>query len=356
MDESDGSPRRPAMTPHLPVDAQVSYLLVFPTDATQLPQPPERIERLKDPPYFEAVDVDIRTIAHHVVDVGGSAVALRHQIYDGLIEVAEGTFTLPDALSLDALQVKAQVQAALRARLTARSPGGDSQLEEYTVLLVKPIDCPPDEFIDQHGQALARFIRSQREVFGPHEMEDILTSRVRYSDQELTLVDWEGAVVIAPSGDFQSDIELLKIGNYQLLRYRLLDQAIERNLKVVSQHLAEGRRPPLIPNRSKRVLQEALEQRLALMLDFEKTDQSLLLIGDWYTAKLYQLIYDEFYLDEWKAVIKNKLESLESITQIIQDNFTFSWSRFLELMQIAGWLLLLIGYFVLFFLDLRAYQ
>jgi hypothetical protein len=99
-----------------------------------------------------------------------------------------------------------------------------------------------------------------------------------------------------------------------------------------------------------------IEQRLSLTLGFEKINQSLLLIGDWYTAKLYRAIYEEFYLDEWEAAIQAKLENLESIIQVIQDNFEFSWARFLELVQIAGWLLLLLGYFVLFFLDLKAYQ
>ena len=56
------------------------------------------------------------------------------------------------------------------------------------------------------------------------------------------------------------------------------------------------------------MLRQVVEQRLALMLDFEKINQGLLLIGDWYTAKLYRIIYDEFYLDEWAATIKGKLE------------------------------------------------
>jgi hypothetical protein len=284
-------------------------------------------------------------------------VSIRQQVYDNLIQIIECCFPLPDALSPAALQLKARVQSALRDRLTATLPNPRDQVEEYIVLSIRATNgLPLDDFVDRHAQALARFIRSQREVFGPRELDEILVSRVRYSDHDITIVDWEGAVIISPEGDFQSDIELLKIGNYQLLRYRLLDQAIERNLQAVSDHLLEGAQPSLLPNRSKRVLRQAIEQRLALMLDFEKIDQSLLLIGDWYTAKLYQVIYDEFYLDEWKAAIKAKLESLESIVQIVQANFTFSWSRFLELMQIAGWLILLIGYFILFFLDLRAYQ
>ncbi len=338
------------------IDAQVTYLLIFPSTETNLPVTSERIEPLKDAPYFDAVDIDIRTISRQGIDVDGVEVSIRRQMYDALVQIAECTYALPDALSGAALQVRSRMQTILEKCLSVDLPHARALFEEYTVLSLRQVDGAPDEFLDRNGQAIARFIRSQREFFGPREIQEILATRVRYSEQDLTVIDWEGAVVIAQNGDFQSDIELLKIGNYQLLRYRLLDHAIERNLQKVGQNLQEGARPSLLPRPAKRALREAIERRLALMLDFEKIDQSLLLIGDWYTAKLYQAVYDEFYLDEWKAAIKGKLESLESITQIVQQNFTFSWSRFLELMQIAGWLLLLIGYFILFFLDIRAYQ
>lgn len=84
------------------------------------------------------------------------------------------------------------------------------------------------------------------------------------------------------------------------------------------------------------MLGQLLEQRLLMLLDFERIDQNLLLIGDWYTAKLYNVIHDEFYLDDWKATIKDKLDSLESIIQIMQDNFTVSWSSFIDLPQVAA--------------------
>ena len=337
-------------------EAQVAYLLAFPNRTILSPSPPERPQRLKDAPYFEVVDIDIRTIARETVDVDGVRVLIRQQVYDGLIQSAECTFALADALSSAALQTKSRIQATLRARLTQGLTEATGMIEEYSVLLLQRISDTPDQYIEQNAAALARFMRSHREIFDRTEIDEILSSRVRYSERDLTLIDWEGAIVIAPEGDFQSDVELMKIGNYQLLRYRLLDETIERSLRTVSQHLQEGSRPSLLPSRSKGVLRQAIEQRLSLLLDFEKIDQSLLLIGDWYTAKLYHIITDEFYLDEWKNTIKGKLESLESITQIVQDNFTFSWTRLLELLQIVGWLVLLLGYFVLFFLDLRAHQ
>jgi len=342
------------MTPDERMDAQVCYLLVTPCAPVSALEPPQPLQRLRDAPYFEAVDVKVRTIGSESIVRDGVSVSIQYQTYDGLAQIAECYFALPDVLNATAAQIKGRVQTALKDYLLARQPDPGNMLEEYAVIMLSTVGAAPDEFIDANGQVLARIIRTQREVFGPREVEDILVSRVRYSEDELTIVDWEGAIVISNEGDFQSDIELLKIGNYQLLRYRLLDQTIERNLETVSQHLNEGVRGGLLPNRSKRVLRQVIEQRLTLTLDFERINQSLLLIGDWYTAQLYHAIRDEFYLEEWKAAIRSKLENLEAIVQVIQENFEFSWSRFLEMVQIAGWLLLLVGYFVLFFLDLRA--
>jgi len=336
------------------IDAQVCYLLVTPfTESVRALAAPEPV-RLRDAPYFVSVDVDVRPLDATTLHVEGVRVDVRRAVYDESAVVAECAFPLADALGDESQLRKDLIQIELRRQLLAAQSSVGGMYEEYAVLLIEKLAGSPDEFLDRNGQALARFIRSQRDEFSAGEIESTLMSRARYSEREMTVVDWEGGIIFSTEGDFQSDVDLLKIGNYQLLRYRLLDQTIERNLETVDRHLHEGARRTLFPRRPKSVLRQVVEQRLALMLDFEKINQGLLLIGDWYTAKLYRIIHDEFYLDEWAAAIKDKLENLESIIQVIQDNFSFSWSTFLEMVQIAGWLLLLTGYFVLFYFDIRA--
>lgn len=341
---------------HDRVDAQVRYLLVWPGEGASGPEAPLELRTLRDAPYFAPVDIDVQQLGVEEIDLEGCPVSIRRARYEDIAFVAECAYALDNALGPEALRLRLRLQAALRARLLADWPEASDLTEEYTVLLIGQFGGTPDEFIDRNRAALARFMRSQREAFTTQDVQDILISRVSYSDQEMTLVDWESAVILSAESDFQSDVELLKIGNYQLLRYRLLDRLIESQLATISRHLEAGTRASLLPSRSRRILRQVVENRLMLMLNFEKIKEELLLIGDWYTAKLYRVIYDEFYLDEWEAAIKSKLDNLESVLQVIQENFEFSWSRFLELVQIAGWLLLLIGYFVLFFIDVRAYQ
>jgi hypothetical protein len=235
----------------------------------------------------------------------------------------------------------------LQSRYIPEAFRTNGMFEEYTILLVKEVSSTPDKWITKNDLAIANFIRSQREVFDKEEVNEILGSRARYSANELTLVDWEGAVIVAPNADYQSDIALLKIGNYQLLRYRMLDQSIEEMLDKINERFFQRRRP----RATRGLIHQIAEHRLEVMLDFERAEQNLLLIGDWYTAKLYEAIQNEFYLKDWKESVRAKLDNLENIVETIQENFSLSWETLMDRLQLLGWVLLLVGYIYLYLLD-----
>jgi hypothetical protein len=332
-------------------NTEICYLLAFPDRVEGTSEPLQEIRGLKDAPYFQAVDVRVRTLGTIEVQAGGVQVSVLRQRYDDRIQIVDCRFQVPDALSLSAIQQREIIERNLRERFMPLEHRNSGMYEEYIILLLVGAKQSPDKFLEKNAAALARFIRSQHEVFDRGQIEQILSSRVRYSKNDLTLVDWQGAIIIAPDGDFQSDIELLKLGNYQLLRYRRLDQSIENNLRELTERFrAEPRRFfRLGPRRGQ--IRRIIQHRLDLMLDFEHTEQNLLLIGDWYTSQLYHAIREEFYLEGWKDTVKGKLDTLENIIETIQENFTLSWQSLLEVVQITGWLVLLIGYFILFFFD-----
>jgi len=328
---------------------EICYLLLMPLRFT----PPGQTDKLtppKDAPYFFDVDIEFVTVSRRVMTLEGVRISLHLQVLDNTVWLAECRYTLAEALDDSASARKRVLHAALRQKLQTDNGYTGKLVEEYTILLVKNASLAPNEFVDQQAASLARLMRSLDKPPDVAEVSQIFDSRVSYSAHDLTLIDWSGALIVAEEGDFQSDIELMKIGNYQILRYRMLDELIENNLRVLRQHLTHAQRGWL-PARDT-LLQTTIEQRLDLLLDFEKIDQSLLLIGDWYSTRLYRLIVDQFYLDKWKALISAKLDNLAAINAVIQDNLTFSWRRFLDLLTLSGWLILLAGYFILFFLDL----
>jgi hypothetical protein len=325
------------------------YLLTFPDAIKSAISPAEKITGLKDAPYFQPVDISVQTLAGTDLQVEKVKVIVARQRYDERVQVVECRYALPEPLSMTGIQERDRIQTSLRSQLIPQEYLNNGMYEEYVVLCLSQINGTPDVFVEDNTGTLARFIRSQRESLDPAEIDEILVSRVHYSQEDLTLVDWEAAVIIAPQGDFQSDIELLKIGNYQLLRYRILDKSIEEILRNINQEFLLNSKSRFKPSRSS--LRRIIAHRLEIALDFEHTDQNLLLIGDWYTAKLFTIIRSEYYLDEWKSAVRTKLANLEEIVNTIQENFSLSFASLMDNVQLIGWILLLIGYFVLFFFD-----
>jgi hypothetical protein len=332
------------------LDAQICYLLCFPDPVEGSPEPPEQIRGLKDAPYFQPVDISVRTLGQAEVQAGGERVVISRQRYDDRIQVIECRFLISDVLSQSSIQRREEIENDLLQQLVPPRSLESGLFEEYIVLLVSSVSTS-DVFVKENAHRLAHFLRTQREALDEVEIEEILSSRVRYSREDLTIIDWDGAIIIAPDADFQSDIELLKVGNYQLLRYRMLDQSVEASLREIAKQFRDNPRRALRTAPTRRRIQRIVQHRLEVMLDFEHTDQNLLLIGDWYTAKLYEAIREELYLDHWKAAVQTKLGNMESIIETIRENFSLSWSALMGQVELVGWIILLIGYFVLFFMD-----
>ena len=325
---------------------EICYLLAFP-DSETTPQPAEQIKGLKDAPYFQPIDIDLVTLGDETLVIEGYAVSVVRQRYDSRVQMVECRYELSDPFAASVLPVRTKLETALQSRYIPEGFRKNGLFEEYSILLVQEVHSTPDKWIAKNDLSIANFIRSQREVFDKEEVNEILGSRTRYSANELTLVDWEGAVIVAPNADYQSDVALLKIGNYQLLRYRMLDQSIEEMLDKINERFFQAKRP----RATRGLVRQIAEHRLEVMLDFERAEQNLLLIGDWYTAKLYKAIQNEFYLKDWKESVRAKLDNLENIVETIQDNFSLSWETLMDRLQMLGWVLLLVGYLYLYFLD-----
>ena len=328
---------------------EICYLIAFPDSDDGTAPPAEQFRGLiKDAPYFQPTDIDLVTLAEETVLIEGYAVAVTRQRYDERVQMVECHFDLLDPFAASVLKDRTKIQLALQTRYIPETYRQNGLFEEYSILLVQEAKPAPDKWVERNSLAIAKFIRLQREVFDMEEVNEILASRTRYSAKELTLVDWEGAVIIAPNADYQSDVALLKIGNYQLLRYRMLDESLEQMLHKINEAFFQNKRRP---RATRGMIRRIAGHRLEVMLGFERAEQNMLLIGDWYTAKLYKAIQNEFYLKDWKEGVRTKLDNLENIVQTIKDNFALSFENLMDRLQLLGWVILLVGYLYLYFLD-----
>ncbi len=333
------------------MNADIFYLLLLPLQSAP---PRGRLEPAlakKDTPYFLNLDIEFLSLGDTQLMIENTPIQVNFKVLDSQIWLAECHYQVDDVFSEVALEHKQVIQTSLKEKCKHQTGYSGVFTEEYTILVFGKVEQSPDGFVDQHATNLARWLRTIDKPLTDTETKEILSSRVRYSEGNLTIVDWEGAIIITEEGQFLFDLTLFKIGNYQLLRYRLLDRAIEKNLQQLRRYVNQ-RRPIWLSSKYKK-LRQIIEQRLDLLLGFEKTDQSLLLIGDWYSARVYRLIVEQFCLNDWKTIVESKLDSMVAINDIVYQDLAFSWRRFFDFVMIVGWLILLVGYFILFFANLR---
>ena len=155
-------------------NAEICYLLAFPDPAEDAYQPPEQISGLKDAPYFQPVDISVKTLEQVKVEAGGVEISITRQRYDDRIQIVECQFIIEDAVDL---KTRAFIEKSLQEKFIPAEYRINGMFEEYVILLLRSALPSPDKFIDKNAVALSRFIRSQRETFDERSIQDILSSR-----------------------------------------------------------------------------------------------------------------------------------------------------------------------------------
>lgn len=303
----------------------------------------DRRKKTKGAPYFFDLDFKVEDRGKTLKTVEGIEVVSREFILGDGVVLVESRYEV-DIKKSDCVTVNEKIRKSLQV--------ADKFYEEYTVISESNVNRPK-EWLDKNAKKIAGLIRGTDKPLDKDEVESVLKSRVKYSQTDLAVVDWDGGVLVGDGDDFESELDLMKLANYQLLRYRIIDRELRQSLEEISKLLASKKL--WLPQKNL-LLRRLVDRRLDLMLDLEQVTQSLLLIGDWYTAQLYQILSDELYLGDWKKNVDDKLTLLGEVYESISSNLTFSWERLFDLIGVVGWAVLLVGYFVLFFIDMGAYK
>ncbi|MBI1754663.1 hypothetical protein HYR65_00065 [Candidatus Azambacteria bacterium] len=276
--------------------------------------------------------------------------------YPQNIIFVEGTADTGDMFQLDMLDLKEKMIVASREILKRYDTYKDFE-EEYGMFCVSQYAGEPEKFFT-HAPLIAALVKSEKEPLDEKEIARTLEASIKYGKNDLLMVDWDGAFIFDSSGAFEETIELLEIGNYQLLRYRILDFELDRRLNKLSRllHTHHKQRFSVFKGgEMKEVVRKMIYARSRSIIEFEAVDRNVKLIGDWYSAKVFDLVEKKFHLDEWRRNIKEKFETLEDIYNMASENFALSFNKRMEIVLIFGWLILLIGWFVLLVLDFTAY-
>ncbi len=204
--------------------------------------------------------------------------------------------------------------------------------EDYLIVEIErfaePIDA--ETLLDEHSAALASLLLGERRPLSTTETEEALRVRFSYHEDDLTIVQWDTAIVYDRGESARAIEEILEFANSQLLELRTYDTLLDRELDTIYK-MQPGESPRSL--RGRREAEQAATLRYLIVDVLELTDRSsnaLKVVGDAYYARLYRSAAARLGLADWQHQIDTKLASVGEMYRFLSDEARSRRDTFLE--------------------------
>ncbi len=210
-------------------------------------------------------------------------------------------------------------------------------VEDYAIFQVEEYEGTwrADELHLYHAADLARVLRAEPQMLSEQEITDALACRISYSKEDVSIIDWNAALVFDREAD---DVRaVLEFANMELLELRYLDHQLDDSLD--ESYAVMARRTwfeKMIPGWAGASVRRISQLQVDGAILFERVSNAPKLLGDQYLARVYRMASQRFHLGEWNASILRKLDTIESIYNQMH-NSAASWR-----LEILEWIIVIL--------------
>lgn len=175
----------------------------------------------------------------------------------------------------------------------------------------------------------ARLIVAENQVqLAEKSKKSILESTYQYSDQDLTIIDWNSAIVVEPSGRREIP-EVIEFALTHMMEMRYYDSLLDQRLTTLYDSIEESR-TRYFSNKFSDLSREASTRYIEFSEFIERVDNSFKVVGDFYLAKIFRAAGEEFRIPEWEANIMRKMKLLANLSELLQGELNVNRSLWLE--------------------------
>jgi len=225
------------------------------------------------------------------------------------------------------------------------------QSENYTVFYLYELPkisgsavlCA-EEWLVNNRQQVAGLLMQERIHATLSEQETVESTEqyLTYYDTDLVVVDWDAALVVGEQDSLDDILHVMELANVQLIELEAYDRILDGALDMAYRDLARRRM---------RVNRETHRNLREIRVDLARLSDELLnttkFFGDWHLARIYGSVSGRFHLADWHKIIKEKLDILGGLYQMLQQDSVNFWMVVLEttivLLFIIDLVLLLAG-------------
>lgn len=209
-------------------------------------------------------------------------------------------------------------------------------MEDYYLFIVEKLNEPltAEELIAKHHAELAQTLRFEKQKLSPMQQDEALAQRISYYEHDVTLVDWNAAVIYDP--DYEDTANVLELLNVELLEARYIDRQLDKRIAEYGSLVRKRIEWP-IPLRTpyRKAVEDLAELKLEYALLAERVENALKLVGDLFLARLHSAAAKRFYLQEWETTISRKLEIISDFYDLTNDRLHTAQSQALEVIIVV---------------------
>jgi hypothetical protein len=203
-----------------------------------------------------------------------------------------------------------------------------SDEEAYTVFCVNgPLKSSDgatiraEEWLAAHRRQVAALLNEEAnpDCLSDQEVEESTGKYFSYYENDVTVIDWDAALIVDDPRSFDEILYLMELSNLQLAELeaydRILDAAVDRSYRDLSSS-ARWRRMKTTTG----VQRELREIRIDLARLSDELSNITKFFGDWHLARVYKGLSDRFHLADWHRTIDEKLKTLDDLYQILRSD------------------------------------
>jgi len=187
-------------------------------------------------------------------------------------------------------------------------------VEDYVIFHIFSMEPALDlsHFVNQHAAFLSQILRCEAQPLSDQEIRDATSTQIAFGAQDLTLIDWNAALMIGQEMD--DVLAVLEFANVELVERRLLDHQLDEALDEAYGTLTqESRHGFRWPGSSDVNLRRIAGMQVDSAILFERVTNTLKLFGDQYLARVSRLASQRFHLQSWDTSILRKLDTLDNL-------------------------------------------
>jgi hypothetical protein len=204
------------------------------------------------------------------------------------------------------------------------------EFEDYAVFLLEEIEGikKSAELLEQVD--IARLLVAETSVMlADRAKKSIMEGTYQYSDQDLTVIDWNSALVVEPSGS--KDVpEVIEFALTHLMEMRYYDSLLDQKLTVIYDSIEESR-SRFFSNRFTSLSRESSARYIEFSEFIERVDNSFKVVGDFYLARIFRAAGEKMRIPEWEENITRKINLFSNLSELLQGEVNVNRSLWLEI-------------------------